>query len=149
MNNIKLNLQKKIKAQHIPSRYYFYRWIYATISPFQQHAELTIRIVGKEESAHMNELYRQKKGPTNVLSFPFEPPAELSLPWLGDIILCAPLISEEAKAQAKTPLAHWAHLVVHGSLHLLGFDHIKKKDAAKMERLEIKILQHLKFDNPY
>ena len=114
-------------------------------------AEMTIRIVDKKESAKLNANYRHKNKPTNVLSFPFDLPKEAfkNSPLLGDIIICAEVVNQEAQEQHKSPHAHWAHMVIHGVFHLLGFDHQTKRDAKVMESLEIKIMQTLGFANPY
>lgn len=101
-------------------------------------------MINKKESALLNKTYRNKSGPTNVLSFVYD-----TNPVFGDIALCAPLITQQAKGQQKSINAHWAHLIVHGCLHLLGYDHIKKSDAIIMEKREIAILTQLGFNNPY
>lgn len=120
--------------------------------------ELTIRITGRRESAALNEQYRHKSGPTNVLSFPFETPPGIGCDGaegsalaalLGDLVICAPLVQSEAQAQAKTARAHWAHLVIHGVLHLLGLDHLTPEEALEMESLEIEIMDRLGFPSPY
>lgn len=113
--------------------------------------ELTIRLVTLKEITHLNQNYRRKSGPTNVLAFPFDMPEEIKEHdiILGDIIVCADVVNREAKAQDKTPKAHWAHMIVHGTLHLLGYDHQKNKDAIRMEAKEISILDQLNFSNPY
>lgn len=114
-------------------------------------AEVTIRIVSVKEMSNLNATYRQKKGPTNVLSFPFSIPEEVivDISILGDIVICADVVAREAKEQGKNADAHWAHLVVHGILHLLGYDHETERDASVMESLEIEIMQSLGFANPY
>lgn len=148
-NNYRLALQQATKCYPIPSRYYFKRWIAKTLNRRKKNAEVVIRIVDEAESAALNYTYRNKKKPTNVLSFPFEQPANIKLPLLGDLIICAPVIVKEAKQQNKPSLAHWAHMVIHGTLHLLGYDHIKSKDAIVMEKIEVKLLKELGFSNPY
>lgn len=119
----------------------------------EQTIELTVRIVNEEEGSSLNQTYRGKIGPTNVLSFPFELPEgmpdDLQLPLLGDIVLCAPLVKKQALEQNKAEKNHWAHLTVHGTLHLLGYDHINAEDAAIMENLEINILSKLGIPDPY
>lgn len=111
--------------------------------------ELTIRLVGNPESQQLNHEYRGKNKPTNVLSFPFEAPPEVPIPLLGDLIIAVPVVEQEASEQGKTSQAHWAHMVVHGCLHLLGYDHIKDDEAEIMENLERQILAELEFDDPY
>ena len=120
--------------------------------------ELTLRITGEAESADLNHRYRHRSGPTNVLSFPFEPPTGIDLTdpqaapyaaFLGDLVVCAPLVEREAEQQRKTGSAHWAHLVVHGVLHLLGFDHLTVSEAEQMEQAEARILDTLGFPSPY
>jgi probable rRNA maturation factor len=99
----------------------------------------------------LNSTYRQKTGPTNVLSFPFDLPEDIQLdmPILGDIVVCADVVNREAQEQHKTLDVHWAHMIIHGVFHLLGYDHETDHDAEKMERLEINVMQSLGFNNPY
>ena len=111
--------------------------------------ELTIRIVNIEESQQLNNQHRNKDKPTNVLSFPFEVPEGIEHNLLGDLVVCAHIVKEEAKEQNKNLLDHWAHMIIHGCLHLLGYDHINDADADEMEALEIKILAELSINNPY
>ena len=106
------------------------------------HADITLRVVGAAESRRLNKAFRKKNHPTNVLSFPYGGGS-------GDVVLCHPVIRTESKRQAKSLRAHYAHLVVHGVLHLRGHDHLRKADAARMERLEIRILHRLGIGNPY
>lgn len=149
----RLHLQIASKIQPLPSRWRFKRWLGALfIQPefiARSGCELTIRIVDENESAQLNQTYRHKPTPTNVLSFPAEVPNHVDWNYLGDIAICAPLVVKEAIEQHKPVLAHWAHLTIHGVLHLLGYDHIKEEDAAQMEALEIRILHQLKIANPY
>ncbi|KPQ28199.1 MAG: putative rRNA maturation factor YbeY [Marinobacter excellens HL-55] len=112
-------------------------------------SEVTIRIVGAEESQALNHQYRGKDKATNVLSFPFEAPPGITMPLAGDLVICAPVVEREAQEQQKAPVAHWAHMVVHGMLHLQGYDHIEDDDAEVMEALEIRLLAQLGFINPY
>lgn len=117
---------------------------------------MTIRIVGAAESRNLNRTYRGKDKPTNVLSFPADVPPQgvraasygLDVP-LGDLAICAPVVAREAREQGKSPRAHWAHMVVHGVLHLLGYDHENDRDAEAMESREAKILSQFGFTNPY
>ena len=111
--------------------------------------ELSIRITDNEEAADLNQTYRTKAGPTNVLSFPADVPMETGSGLLGDLVICGPLVQLEAAQQRKSEEAHWAHLVIHGVLHLLGHDHQNPAEAAQMEALEIDLLGHLGFPNPY
>lgn len=111
--------------------------------------ELTARFVGVTESQSLNHQYRGKDKPTNVLSFPFESPPGLELPLLGDLVICAPVINAEAAEQDKTVHDHYAHMIVHGILHLLGYDHIEEHQAQEMEALEKRILAELGIDDPY
>ncbi|MDT8397485.1 MAG: rRNA maturation RNase YbeY [Pseudomonadales bacterium] len=112
-------------------------------------AELSIRVVDEEESAFLNSTYRHRQGPTNVLSFPGGGMLPDGLCLLGDLAICAPVVAREARAQHKNSEAHWAHMVIHGVLHLKGYDHEDSLDAQKMEELEIAILKSLGFANPY
>nr|WP_228276757.1 rRNA maturation RNase YbeY [Marinobacter sp. JSM 1782161] len=114
-----------------------------------EDSEVTLRIVDEDESAALNGQYRQKDRPTNVLSFPFEQPEGITLPLAGDLVICAPVVAREAHEQGKTLSAHWAHMVIHGMLHLQGYDHIDDRDAEIMETLEIRLLAELGFSNPY
>nr|WP_305891481.1 rRNA maturation RNase YbeY [Methylomonas sp. SURF-1] len=132
-----------------PDAAQFQIWVDAALSGFQQDSEITIRLVDTEESAELNGQYRHKSGPTNILSFPFEAPPGVELDLLGDLVICAPVIAREAAEQGKLPDHHWAHITVHGVLHLLGYDHIEEQDAEQMEALEIDILSRLNIANPY
>ena len=115
----------------------------------EQIFSCTIRLVDSADSAEFNQKYRNKQGPTNVLSFPYEllPGVESDL--LGDLLICAPLVVSEARAQHKTVAMHLSHLVVHGTLHLLGYDHITNKEAQEMESIEIQVLENNGIANPY
>jgi probable rRNA maturation factor len=127
----------------------FQKWAEATLADVDEDCELSIRLVDEDESAELNGQYRGKNGPTNVLSFPFDAPVEISPRLLGDLVICVPVVEREAKEQSKAAEHHWAHMVVHGCLHLLGYDHIDDDDAEEMESLEIEILQSLDIANPY
>lgn len=146
---ISLDLQLASGASNLPDEAQFQQWLHAAVIPFQDDAEVTIRIVDNDESQQLNHQYRGKDKPTNVLSFPFQNPPGVELSLLGDLVICAPVVAQEATEQHKTAEAHWAHMVVHGCLHLLGFDHINDADAEQMEAEEIQILQQLGFNNPY
>ena len=136
-------------TNNLPDEADFQRWLDAAVLPFQEEAEVTIRLVDEAESNQLNLTYRGKDKPTNVLSFPFECPPGVELPLLGDLIICRQVVEREANEQNKPLLAHWAHMVVHGSLHLLGYDHIDDEEAEEMEALEVEFMQALGFDNPY
>ncbi|HSG50830.1 MAG TPA: rRNA maturation RNase YbeY [Rheinheimera sp.] len=147
--SITLDLQLASTSTDLPSTEQFQQWLDAAILPFQAEAEVTIRLVDNAESQQLNLTYRGKDYPTNVLSFPFQCPPGVELPLLGDLVICAPVVAKEAAEQNKPLYAHWAHMVIHGSLHLLGFDHINDDDAEQMEAEEITILQQLGITNPY
>lgn len=127
------------------------KWAEHALSRRIDTAEVTIRIVDTEEMSELNSTYRHKKGPTNVLSFPFTTPekVDIEIPILGDIVICADVVNHEAQEQGKSQEAHWAHMIVHGIFHLLGYDHENDSNAAVMESLEIEIMQALGFANPY
>ncbi len=148
---IDLDVQYASEAANLPSEAELQRWVMTALEQQQraEDSELTIRIVDLAEGQELNETWRHKTGPTNVLSFPFENPPGLTLPLLGDIVICAPVVATEAEAQAKALDAHWAHLVIHGVLHLLGHDHLTDDEAEAMEHLEINILHSLGYPNPY
>ena len=125
------------------------QWAAAAVQPQRDEVEMTVRIVDEAESHELNLNYRGKDRPTNVLSFPFECPDEVELPLLGDLVICRQVVEREAQEQDKPLMAHWAHMVVHGSLHLLGYDHIEDDEAEEMESLETQIMTGLGFADPY
>ncbi|MGY2572594.1 rRNA maturation RNase YbeY [Vibrio sp. C8] len=148
--SIELDLQLAVEDEKgLPSEANFATWLETAITPFQDQAEVTIRIVDSEESHQLNMDYRGKDKPTNVLSFPFEAPPGMELDLLGDLVICRQVVEQEASEQNKPLLAHWAHMVVHGSLHLLGYDHIEDDEAEEMESLETELMQKLGFEDPY
>jgi len=135
---------------NVPEQTLFQKWAEAALQEdVAEDCELSIRVVETTESAELNLAYRGKTGPTNVLSFPFDSPIPMEPRLLGDLVICVPIVEKEALEQAKPLEHHWAHLVVHGCLHLLGYDHIEDDDAEEMEAFEIEILQTLAIDNPY
>jgi len=136
-------------AAEPPSREAIQAWVQAALDGRLDEAELTIRICDADEIQALNRTYRHKDKPTNVLSFPFEAPPGVELPLLGDVIICAAVVAGEARAQGKTDEAHWAHMVIHGVLHLLGYDHIDEAEAEEMEAEEVGILARLGFADPY
>lgn len=146
---ITVDVQYACPAAPPPGTGEFRTWVASTLAGRRDRAELTIRIVGEDEGRELNERWRHKHGPTNVLSFPASGTAEQVPEFLGDIVICAPVVAREAQTQHKAETAHWAHLVVHGTLHLLGYDHECERDAQEMESIEISILDTLGFGNPY
>ena len=139
-----LDLQIAVKnEENLPSGQDFQKWLSDTISQFQPDAEVTIRLVDEKESHELNLEYRGKDKPTNVLSFPFEAPPGIELDLLGDLVICKQVVEKEAQEQNKPLAAHWAHMVVHGALHLLGYDHIDDAEAEEMESLETDIMQSM------
>ncbi len=148
--SIELDLQLAVEDETgLPTIEEFSVWLEAAVTPFQTQAEVTIRIVDTEESHQLNLEYRGKDKPTNVLSFPFEAPPGIEIDLLGDLIICRQVVEQEAVEQHKPLKAHWAHMVVHGSLHLLGYDHIEDDEAEEMESLETELMQKLGFEDPY
>lgn len=136
-------------ASQLPSDEQFEIWVEAALQQRMNEAELSIRIVDEDESQALNLQYRGKDKSTNVLSFPCELPDGVELPLLGDLVICAQVVAKEALEQGKLLHAHWAHMVVHGTLHLLGYDHIEDGEAEEMEAIEIQVLLELGYPNPY
>ena len=150
MSAVILDLQLACADENgLPAEPAFQRWLEAAVTPFQPESEVTIRLVDEVESHKLNLTYRGKDKPTNVLSFPFEAPPGIELPLLGDLIICRQVVEQEAEEQGKTVEAHWAHMVVHGTLHLLGYDHIEDEEAEEMEALETEIMLALGYPDPY
>ena len=163
--NVQLDVQYAVAQDALPDRETVRTWLMAVLElaeiEWRQDGELTIgalgergiqltvRLVDREESAKLNYEYRHKDGPTNVLSFPYDQQIILEPVLLGDIVICAPLVPVEAQQQNKSAAAHWAHLVVHGFLHLLGYDHESAADADIMETVEVQVLQRLGLPDPY
>ena len=135
----------------LPAAVSFRRWAEAALATRIKRADLALRIVGEREGRALNRHYRGKDYATNVLSFPAElpPGVKIPVPILGDIVLCAPVVAREAREQGKLLTAHYAHLTVHGVLHLLGWDHENTQEAEAMELLERQVLDSLGFDDPY
>ena len=136
-------------ADHIPSQHQLERWVVAAVGVRKPDAEVSLLIVDEPQGQQLNRDYRAKDYPTNVLSFPADLPPELGLPLLGDLVICAPVVAREAMEQNKSLEAHWAHMLVHGTLHLLGYDHIDDAEADTMEALETDILLTLGYPAPY
>ncbi len=143
-----LDLQNESAAVPAPAAGQVRRWLKASLQTDYPKLEQTVRIVDEGESRSLNKQFRDKDSATNVLAFPAESDL-LDYDCLGDLVICAPLVISEAKAQGKREEAHWAHLVVHGMLHLQGYDHQTEAQAARMEMLEVEILDILGYTNPY
>ena len=149
MERVLVDVQRAVDGDDLPDDEDFREWAEVVLAGSDEAVEVTIRLVDVQESAELNKRYRLKSGPTNVLSFPFEPPPDVHSALLGDLVICAPLVRQEAVDQGKQIQAHWAHMVVHGLLHLQGYDHQTAADARQMESLEIKILGELGYPDPY
>lgn len=149
MISLDLDLQIAVSNLNLPTQAEFETWVRTAVGQTMPEVELTIRIVEVAESQLLNLTYRGKDKPTNVLSFPFEAPPEVELPLLGDLVICAHVVEQEAIEQNKPLNAHWAHMVIHGCLHLLGYDHIIDLEADEMESLETQLVEGLGFTNPY
>lgn len=149
--SIKVDIQRAadIAASSIPHAREFRVWARAALAHRRRDAELVLRVVGEEESTYLNKTYRGKRGSTNVLSFSAGLSPDVPVPLLGDVVICAPVVLREAHDQHKPVQAHWAHMTLHGCLHLLGYDHQTAREARVMETLEIEILNRLGFDDPY
>lgn len=148
-SHVDLEIQRILDSGAEPADDAFRLWAEATLQGRRSSAQLVIRIVDEVEISTLNRNYRGREGPTNVLSFPFEAPPPVQSDLLGDLVICAPLVGREAAGQDKVLEAHWAHMVVHGILHLLGFDHIRETEAAVMESVEREILAGLGYPDPY
>lgn len=144
-----VDIQVACTSEDPPDEDSIRRWVNAAIRNERKNAELSVRIVENDESQALNEQYRDANGPTNVLSFPFEAQIPEPLDLIGDLVICAPVVATEAKQQHKDLEAHWAHMTVHGVLHLLGYTHNNDQDALIMESLETEILQGLGYPPPY
>ncbi len=153
--DLDLELQVASEASNLPEKDDVALWAHKAISSSKQMMnrelpmELSVRIVDEVESRELNSRYRQIDKPTNVLSFPYESPKEIPINLLGDLVICAPVVVREAKQQYKATQAHWAHMVIHGVLHLMGYDHEENEQALEMEALEVQILEQLGFADPY
>ncbi len=146
---LRIDVQVAGTRSGLPGVAKFRHWARSALAGRRRDAELSIRIVGTAESQALNRQYRGQDKPTNVLAFPAELPPELELPLLGDLVICREVVEAEAAAQAKPPDAHWAHMVVHGTLHLVGYDHESAAEAEAMEALETEILAELGWPDPY
>jgi len=145
---VRIELARRVRTW-APSQSEIRRWAAAALGQRGSGGEISVRVVGPGESRQLNARYRRRNRPTNVLSFPADYQAQFAPRPLGDLVICPEVLRNEARAQGKTLRAHWAHLVVHGSLHLIGYDHVSDADARRMERREISVLKRLGFRNPY
>jgi probable rRNA maturation factor len=153
---LQVELQRRVQAWSPPARE-ISRWASAALGRRAQGHEIGVRVVGRAESRRLNARFRGRDKPTNVLSFPMAAflqgaavPSKSAAPRpLGDLVICAEVLQAEAREQKKELRAHWAHLVVHGALHLIGYDHELRADAERMERREVRVLRSLGFANPY
>ena len=146
---IKINIQRATVIPEIPTDRKIRNWAKTVLYRRGKDTELTIRIVDTDEGTQLNRRWRNTNGPANVLSFPVAGLEQYTPGLLGDIVICAPVVNNEAKDQNKPVEAHWAHMVIHGVLHLLGHDHDNYEEAEKMESLEIALLDSLGYKNPY
>lgn len=146
---IEVDIQYATDFMNCPDAAMIQQWVKAALANTKQSHSLSLKIIDEDEMKMLNYYYRQKQKPTNVLSFPCQLPIEVRGDMLGDIAICAPVVNQEAIQQNKPLQAHFAHMVVHGVLHLLGFDHENDQDASKMESLEVTILESLGFKDPY
>jgi probable rRNA maturation factor len=147
---LEVDLQVAVEAADLPTEEDFVRWANAAWQGDEDAASgVVVRLVDVAESRRLNAEYRHKDHPTNVLSFPYEPMPGMAFHHIGDLVICAPVVAEEAAQQGKPATAHWAHMVVHGMLHLQGFDHVDNTEAERMEALETGILDELGFAAPY
>ena len=147
----KVDFQVIFKSSEQPNQQQIQYWIDTVLENSEENTEIVVRIVDEQESAQLNENYRHRSGPTNILSFPFEAPEieGFTSELLGDLVICAPVLEREAIEQQKNIFDHWAHIIVHGVLHLLGYDHIDETEAEEMENIEIALLKKMNINNPY
>jgi probable rRNA maturation factor len=146
---LELDVSYASRSPWVPSSHRLSEWAEAALSPVAKRSVLSVRIVGTARSRSLNLRYRHKDKPTNVLSFAGAGLAPDGRSFLGELVICAPLVALEARAQDKHLSAHWAHLTIHGVLHLMGFDHEDASEAGKMAAREIQILDRLGFSDPY
>lgn len=147
--SVTVDVDNACDAQDVPADADFSRWVNAALDGLRQRAEVAIRIVDEAEITALNTQYCHKDYATNVLSFPSDLPEDCEPPILGDLAICAAVVAREATEQHKALAAHWAHMVIHGCLHLLGFDHIDDDEADNMEAREVAIMQTLGYADPY
>ena len=149
MSGLELDASYSTRRPWAPGPRLLTRWATAALTPLRKQWVLSIHVVGNMRSRSLNARYRCKDRPTNVLSFAGAGSAPDGRFFLGELVICAPLVALEARAQHKTLEAHWAHITIHGVLHLLGFDHEQRAQARKMASREIQILDRLGISDPY
>ncbi|ANB02399.1 rRNA maturation RNase YbeY [Ectothiorhodospira sp. BSL-9] len=140
-------VQYAVPRRGIPAPVSLSRWV--DLARQGAPGSVVIRVVDEHESAQLNGAYRGKQGPTNVLSFPFEAPEGIPVDHLGDLVICAPVVAREAREQGKAPRTHWAHMVIHGVLHLRGYDHLDEAEAHEMETIETLLMAECGYEDPY
>ena len=136
-------------ASELPAEAMIAHWAQAALQGHERYVEVGVRIVDESEIIELNQRFRKKAEPTNVLSFPFEDPPGTQTDVLGDVVVCAPIVSSQAQTEGKPLSAHWAHMVVHGIMHLRGYDHETPEEANAMEHMDTRILEGLGFPDPY
>lgn len=144
-----VDVQRCSSASWLPDDNEISRWVDLATHDLPYSVSLTVRMVDEAESRELNHRFRSRDSATNVLSFPCDVEDEQKVRVLGDVVVCAPLVEVEAQNQGKKLRDHWAHLVIHGILHLLGYDHLAPDEAIVMENLEIAMLQKMEINNPY
>lgn len=152
MADLTLDYQLADGITKAPEENTVHNWVSATLDYLKKNdkaVELTVRIAALEEAQQLNNEFRNKDYATNVLSFPFNSPVELPVTLLGDLVICQSVVEREAEEQQKSAIDHWTHMVIHGTLHLLGYDHIEDDEAEEMEQIERNILASLGISDPY
>ncbi len=147
--SVEVDIQYAASGEGLPEPEEFVRWVEAAVAGRRDNVELTVRVVDEAEITELNRTYRGYDQATNVLSFPVGDIPGVWVPLLGDVVVCAPVVRRQAREQRKTEHAHWAHMVVHGTLHLLGYDHVAPAEAEEMEQIETAILSGLGYGDPY
>ena len=147
--SLNIEIENVSSIDSLPDDETIIKWASLALDKKNKNAEICLRIVDIDEGLYLNKEWRNKDSATNVLSFPVGDPIEHAPNLLGDIVICAPIVEQEANQQKKNIEAHWAHLIIHGILHLQGYDHISDEEAAVMEKKEIKILENIGYANPY
>ncbi len=147
--SVEVDVQYAATGKGIPEPDAIAGWVEAAVAGRRDKAELTVRVVDEAEMRSLNRTYRGRDRPTNVLSFPVGDMPGMQVSLLGDVVVCAPVVRRQAREQRKTERAHWAHMVVHGTLHLLGYDHVTPADAEEMEQIEKAVLDSFGYEDPY